>query len=316
MTKKERVYFAIEFNNPDRIPIWAINRDQQKGDIIGYDPFSDYQEINKKSFWGYEFENLGDGTMGQPKKIVIENLNNYNLPDPNSILNFQKINEFIKKFKEEYFLIFNMGITGFNTYMFLRGFINAMIDLKLKEKKSLILLDKIFKIEKIIIKKASQFGFDAVYFCDDWGTQKDLIISPELWIEIFKPRYQEHFKYIHDLGLKIFIHSCGNITSIIPELHDIGVDVINISQPNVVDIDKVSNLLRGKQCFLIPVSYQTISISGKPHDIYLEANRLFKKLGTNNGGFIGYIEEYSVLNMSEENYKAVWESFRRLNKKL
>ena len=314
MTKKERVYRAIEFNNPDKVPIWAINRDQVKGDLITYELFPNPNGEIKKSFWGYEWENLGDGTIGQPKKIVIENLDKYSLPDPDSELSLQGINEFIKSFKE-YFLIFQLGITGFTTYNFLRGFINAMIDFKLKEKKALVLLDKIFEIEKKIIKKVSGSGFDAIHFSDDWGTQLNLIISPELWTEIFKPRYQEHCRYIHDLGMKMILHSCGNIISIIPKLHEIGVDIINISQPNVVDIDKVSDLLRGKQCFLMPISYQTTSISGKSRDIYIEAKELFEKLGTKKGGFIGYIEYQGAMNMSEENYKAVWQSFRRLNEK-
>jgi uroporphyrinogen decarboxylase len=318
MTKKERVYSAIEFKNPDKIPIWAFNKDEDKGDIISYKLFPGNGDDNRKSDWGYTFENLGNGTMGQPKKPVIPDwdmLNFYDFPDPDSILRFQGIDEF-KNSSKKHFLIAEMGISGFNTYMFLRGFVNAMIDFKLKEIKAINLLDKIFEIEKKVIKKASVYGFDAIHFADDWGTQKDLIISPELWIEIFKPIYQEHFKYVHNLGMKVFFHSCGNITSIIPEMHNIGVDVINISQPNVVNINKVSDSLRGKQCFMVPISYQTISIIGKPSNICAEASRLFDKLGTKKGGFIGYIEEYSVMGMSEENYLACWDAFNRLNEKL
>ena len=55
------------------------------------------------------------------------------------------------------------------------------------------------------------------------------MISLPLWREIFKSRYKKQFKKIHDLGMKIFFHSCGNITSIVPEFHDIGLDVMNIS---------------------------------------------------------------------------------------
>jgi len=193
--------------------------------------------------------------------------------------------------------------------MFLRGFINSMIDFKLRDKRAMNLLDDIFYIEKSVIEKTSNYKFDAIHFADDWGTQKGLMISPQLWIEIFKPRYMRHFKFIHRLGMKIFFHSCGNITSIVPELYDIGADVINISQPNVVDIDKVSKLLQGKQCFMVPISYQTVSINGRPKDIIIEANRLYKRLGNKQGGFIGYIEEYSVMGMPEENYRACWDAF-------
>jgi len=88
--------------------------------------------------------------------------------------------------------------------------------------------------------------------------------------------------------------------------------VLNISQPNVNDIAEVGRRLRGRQCFLMPVSYQTVSITGTPADIYAEARRLFRHLATPEGGFIGYVEEYGVMGMPAENYRACGEAFRQL----
>ena len=48
---------------------------------------------------------------------------------------------------------------------------------------------------------------------------------------------------------------------------------------------------------MMPISYQTVSISGTPEEIYAEARRLYDSLGTPKGGFIGYVEEYSVMGM-------------------
>jgi hypothetical protein len=88
--------------------------------------------------------------------------------------------------------------------------------------------------------------------------------------------------------------------------------VINISQPNVVGVAEVGRELRGRQCFMLPISYQTVSIRGTPEEIYAEAQRLYDLLGVSSGGFIGYVEEYSVMGMSTENYRACGEAFRRL----
>ena len=63
---------------------------------------------------------------------------------------------------------------------------------------------------------------------------------------------------------------------------------------------------------MMPISYQTVSISGTPREIYAEAQRLHDLLGAPTGGFIGYVEEYSVMGMSGENYRACGEAFRRL----
>jgi hypothetical protein len=97
-----------------------------------------------------------------------------------------------------------------------------------------------------------------------------------------------------------------------PDFHEIGVDVLNISQPNVNDVVEVGRRLRGRQCFMVPISYQTVSIRGTPQDIYAEARRLHDLLAAAGGGFIGYVEEYGVMGMSAENYRACGEAFRRL----
>jgi uroporphyrinogen decarboxylase len=120
-------------------------------------------------------------------------------------------------------------------------------------------------------------------------------------------------KQCKKLGLHLWFHSCGNIIDIIPDLSEIGVDVINISQPNVVNIEEAGRLLKGKQCFLMPISYQSVSIKGTPKDIENEAERLYRILGTKKGGFIGYVEEYGCMGMSEENYKSCIKAFSRLN---
>jgi len=62
----------------------------------------------------------------------------------------------------------------------------------------------------------------------------------------------------------------------------------------------------------MPISYQTVSISGTPEEIYAEAKRLYDLLGTEQGGFIGYVEEYGCMGMSAQNYRACAEAFRRL----
>jgi hypothetical protein len=60
------------------------------------------------------------------------------------------------------------------------------------------------------------------------------------------------------------------------------------------------------------VSYQTTSISGRPEEIEREARRAYDLLGTDHGGFIGYIEEYGCVGMPEENYQACVRAFQSL----
>jgi len=266
--------------------------------------------------WGYHFVNLGDGTMGQPDEPVLpewDALSGFRFPALNAEKRLAGVEQFRREAGGRY-LLGGLGLTGFTLYMFLRGFENAMVDFLEEREKAGFLLDRIFGFEMDLMGLAARAGLHGVHLADDWGTQDGLIIAPNLWRELFRPRYEAQCRHAHNLGLHVWFHCCGNILSIIPDMHEIGVDVINISQPNVVDIHEVGSRLRGKQCFMLPISYQTVSIRGTPDEIHAEAARLYRELGTPAGGFIGYVEEYSSMGMSEENYQACGDAWRALGR--
>ena len=206
----------------------------------------------------------------------------------------------------------SFDLSGFTVYTLLRGFENAMQDFLLDPESFAALMDRIIAFECDLMRLAARHGFHGIHFADDWGTQSGLMISPGLWRRLFKPRYAAQFACAHELGLHTWYHCCGNFDLILDDFHEIGADVINISQPNVMDVAAVGRRLRGRQCFMMPISYQTVSISGTPAEIHAEARRLYNLLGASTGGFIGYVEEYSVMGMSAENYRACGVAFRRL----
>ena len=320
MTGRERVKRAIEFRDPDHGPLWLFNKDTEQGDVAWFD-FRIQEGAKREGYhgshlseWGYTWRTLNDGTMGQPTEAVIktwDNLRDYKFPKVDRERRLAGLEGFKKK-TEGLYRIPLLIITGFNTYTFMRGFEQAMVDLAEDSAECHELLDGIFGFEKELITLAAESGFDGFHFGDDWGTQETTILSPEMWKRTFKRRYKEQFDYAHSLGLHVWFHSCGNIGSLIGELHDLKVDVINVAQPNVVDIEGTCGPLKGKQCFLLPVSYQTISISGSSADIAEETKRLHRAVGSDRGGFIGYVEEYGCMGMSEENYRACVDSFRAL----
>ena len=322
MDSYERVVKAINFDTPDRIPILNINKDQKDGDVLWYDlrVYDDSNQEKKgwhkgnKSEWGYVWRTLDDGTMGQPTEPVIydfDNIEDYVFPEENEALRFAEIDPFLEM-SEGYYRLAMLIATGFTTYTFIRGFENAMLDFGMRDPQALILLKKIFEFEKKLMKCCKNHGFHGFHLGDDWGTQHGMMISAEMWDEIFAPLYKDQIEYAHELGLHIWFHSCGNFQAIIDRMHDLKVDVINIAQPNVVDYQSVGNHLKGKQCFLMPLSYQTTSISGTRQEILGEAQKMYDALGTRKGGFIGYTEEYYCMGMSESNFEACKEAFARI----
>jgi hypothetical protein len=321
MNSRERVKAAIRIEKPDRIPVWYINVDHREGDVLWYDLRVYEDETTgsglfrgSRSEWGYLWQNLKDGTMGHPIHPVIADaadIKKYRLPDIDLKKRFSGMADFIAC-SEGYYRLGMLVINGFTTYSFLRGFEEAMVDIATRDPDALALLADIFAWERELMCACADAGVHGFHIGDDWGMQDSMIISPAMWDEVMAPLYADFIGSAHSCGMDIWFHSCGNFTQIIPSMHDIGVDVINIAQPNVVDIEAVGRTLRGKQCFLMPLSYQTTSISGSAGEIIREAKRMHELLGTEKGGFIGYVEEYRCMGMSDENLEACKKAFRML----
>ena len=88
------------------------------------------------------------------------------------------------------------------------------------------LADRIIEYDEALLRQAVKAGADAISFGDDYGTERSLLMSPELWRSFFKPRLKRLFSAAVDQGLDIHFHSCGQVWDILPDLKDIGVTSI------------------------------------------------------------------------------------------
>ena len=313
-SRKKLVEQAITFNHPDRVPLWFVNCDQTDGDVMVYHLSLNREDGTGDNEWGYHLESLDDGTMGHPLYPYLpdwESFAHFSKPPIDAERRLQRLSAFLAESKDRY-LLASLDLSGFTVYTLLRGFENSMFDFMIEREHFSQLMGMIVEFEMEMATLAAKYGFHGIHFVDDWATQTGMMISPKLWRELFKPYYKRQFDHAHQLGLHVWYHCCGNFSEIVDDFHEIGVDVLNIAQPNVVDVDGIGKRFRGKQCFLMPISYQTVSISGTVEEIYVEARRLYNHLAGGNGGFIGYIEEYGCMGMSPENYRACADAFRRL----
>lgn len=318
MNSKEIVKKAVEMKNPPRVPLLFFNKDIEKSDffLTGYGAAKNFPYIGtNKSEWGFEWEKLDD-TMGQPKNPPIktwDDFDSYIPPDSHATGRFKKMKSDIEGNRDKY-IIASLGITGFNMVTFIRGFENTLEDLYFERVNIEKLIDMVFSFEEGIINGFGSYPVDAVGFGDDWGTQKSLMISPKLWREVFKERYKKQFDLVHSYGMHVYFHCCGYIYDIIPDLIEIGVDILNLNQPDLFGIEKIGKDFGGKVCFNCPVDHQTVAIKGTRDEIFEYVKRLNESLGRFNGGFVGYIEEYHSVGMSDENYSNIVEAFESLNK--
>ena len=87
---------------------------------------------------------------------------------------------------------------------------------------------------------AEKLGFDVIAVNEDLGLQDRLTVSPAMWREFFKPRYQAVYARVHAHGLLVFQHSCGYIQDIIPDLAEIGVDILETQQLACMDMAAIA----------------------------------------------------------------------------
>ena len=81
-----------------------------------------------------------------------------------------------------------------------------------------------------VIKKIPETGADGIIFFEDWGIQDRLLISPEMWRDIFKPLYKRLCDAAHSVKLDVLMHSCGYNWAIIDDLADLTTgDSVNTS---------------------------------------------------------------------------------------
>jgi hypothetical protein len=152
-----------------------------------------------------------------------------------------------------------------------------------------MLADRIMAFDLAIIQNISQRFPGQIHgltFSDDWGTQENLIISPKLWREFFKPRYKQIFDAIHQAGWHVWMHSCGRINPIIGDLIEIGLDAINLQQPRALGIEEIGQKFSGKICFVSLCDIQHTLPFKNETEIAEEAQLLLECWATPEGGFI------------------------------
>jgi hypothetical protein len=330
MESKELVKRTIEFKEPLRISL-DIRSDPEKSDIItlSYNP-PERWEVKKKNKgeydeWGCRWEKIVEtGTQsGQAKEHPLANwadFNKYQFPQPHAEGRFENMRKTILRYNDRY-IVGALGVSGFYRLFTLRGFENLLTDIYLEPLKFSQLADKVFEFEKEIIKEYGKLKVDAVGFFDDWGTENTLFIRPQKWREIFKPRYKKQFELIHNLGMKVFFHSCGYVWDIIEDLIEIGVDVINLEQPLVFSKEKMNGIDRlakefgGKVCFESPVDQQRTLSHGSREEIIQEAKHLIQALGKYNSGFIALADGGGALGIvPEENIRVMMQAFEEYGK--
>jgi uroporphyrinogen decarboxylase len=202
----------------------------------------------------------------------------------------------------------------------LRGYSDFYVDLAQNDTALAYLLDKIVELKEAYWEVAlSEAGdnVDVIIEADDMAGQFNLLISPISYRKIVKPRHKKLFQFIKDrTSAKLFFHSCGAIRPLIPDLIEIGVDILNPVQVNAKGMNSAE--LKKEYGDAITfwgggVDTQGAFGSSDPQVFRVDndvRNRIidFKP----NGGFIFATVHNIQANVAVENIVAMWNKFKEL----
>jgi hypothetical protein len=304
MDSRERVCRAVEFRTPDRIPYewyqYGVSiADKSRSDILWthYNPLKkpvviDFgDEITSTDEWGCTWVSYKSiPTMGQPLVHPLQdwtNYKDYSFPKLNNEKRFLGIDEEVEEYRTlGKYIIGALDFGIWERLHFLRGLNETIMDLFTKTERVHSLLEFITDFKLELIKGYAGLGVDCVGFTDDWGDQSNLMIRPNLWVEVFKPYYMKIFQAAKREGMHTFLHSCGNISSIIGHLIDVGLDIIQIDAPHQNGVQLLSEEYLGSICFDCCIDIQKVLVTGDAELIDQEAKLLTSSLGIKEGGFI------------------------------
>jgi len=195
-------------------------------------------------------------------------------------------------------------ITFFEQMQQLHGFEPLLIDLATDRPELYRLRDDLLRFNLDWIDRWLTLDYQGLHFADDWGTQTNLMISPAKWRSFFKPAYAAMFSKTKFAGLDVWFHSDGDIIDIIPDLIELGVDVLNC-QASVMDVRKLKTFA-GEICFRTDLDRQRILPYVSPPEVREHIFQLFHNLGTPHGGIVacGEISEDVPLPNIQAMYQA------------
>ena len=315
MNSRERVLLAIEHLKTDRVPIHATfvpQLEKKLEDHFKLKAEELYIELGNDLLFTL-FIGVADGFYKKDSPLYIDDwgitwkwVDNYTepylhpladsvdiadikTPDPLIHRGYKEAINLINKYGKELVIVGCVDCSIFEAAWFLRGLKQVLIDFYENEEFINTLLDKTMNFTLQAGLKYIETGVDIIRTGDDFGTQKGLLISPQTWKKFFKPRYATLFENFRkkNKNIKIAYHSCGNIIAIIPDLIEIGLDILNPIQPRAMDPAYLKRQFGKNLTFWGGVDEQKILPFGTPEDVEAEVRQRISQLNGNGGYILG-----------------------------
>ncbi len=316
MNARERVLTTLRHGVPDQVPIdFSMTPpflDMVVEKLDGKDPW-DYFEVDvrsvevesteKETDFRVYFNDLPDNAMiGEwglaevPRQYVhyteyrhpmagfdsLQDLEAYPFPDLDADYRYVGLGEKVAELHDKGWAV-KGGVAPqiFETSWQMRGLEQMMVDMAVDHDFAEALLDRVTEIFVVAARNVARAGIDVLITGDDVGNQDRMMMSPAMWRRWLKPRLAKVIAAAKEVNPAIiaFYHSDGFIEPIIPELIEIGVEVLNPIQPECMDPAHIRTLYGDTLAQWGTVGTQTTFPFGSPKEMRANVRERISTVG-------------------------------------
>lgn len=267
--------------------------------------------VKTQEFWG-PAKVVPENFPKDPPITSMEDFKNYEWPDPADPRLLDPIKVICDKYQDDYFIIVDLSSTLIEAaYAHLMGTQNFFLFLYDEPELIAGVLDGLTAYYTELGKNAVKLGVDMIRVGDDVGAQQSMMLSPELWRKLAKPRFESMFNAFRkeNPDLYIKLHSCGDYSPIIPDEIELGVHLSGLMQPTGGNKDQagIKKKYGNDIAFIGGFDVQRLLPRGQVEDVREGVFNVMKNLAVG-GGYIFSPSHYILADVPVQNIFAMFEA--------
>ena len=186
---------------------------------------------------------------------------------------------------EQYTVIGGMSQTILETAYLMRGLERLMVDFYERPGYVEVLFGKLAECRVFQARKFAEAGVDILRIGDDIATQEALMVSPALYCATIKPLHAAAIAAARQINpnIRILYHSDGNLTDLLPDLIEIGVDAINPVQPECMNLEQIKREFGRDLTLWGCTPVQSVYANGSGEDVLNHIRFLMEKVAPGGG---------------------------------
>jgi uroporphyrinogen decarboxylase len=241
--------------------------------------------------WGIRWRWIDHPSSGSFTEMAVHPLANitdpsqFTMPDFSTEGRYAGVRKLIADYGKEYGVMGGLACTLLELSWYLRGLEIVLEDLVARKDFAHAYLDKLMGWIRTAGRKYVELGVDIIWIGDDFGAQNRMMLSPAIFREFFKPRYAELFAEWKRINpqVKIAFHSDGYIVPVIPDLIEIGLDILNPIQPKSMDPAQIKKDFGKHLTLWGTIDIQEVLPFGTPEDVANEVKLRLRTAGAGGG---------------------------------